>query len=270
MANSGSLVGKVQDISIDKLYPDLEQPRRHMNDESLQQLMESIQAIGLIEPIKYRRLEDGDNTKLIILDGHRRWSAFKKLNEQGISGFNKIKAIEFKGDYELAQLVANMLREDFTAMEEAIAYSKIREQMPGTTEAQLGVVVGKHVSTISEILKLNILPKYIQDEAVKDKNWSRHVLLILAKTRKPELQQKRFEEYKTKIQQGKKVDRPRKKRASASAAKIDEFIKSIKKSAKSEKMTQQDRYDLKNQLEKLREEIAQIMMTLESQSTTHE
>ena len=70
VSNSSS----ISEIAIDKIEPNPDQPRRHFDPESLEELAASIRALGIVQPITVRELTDGRH---LIISGERRWRASK-------------------------------------------------------------------------------------------------------------------------------------------------------------------------------------------------
>lgn len=110
----------VQEVSLSLIEEDKDQPRYNFDEEGLQQLVKSIEEIGLLNPIKVRILEDN---RYKIIFGNRRYKAFQML------GYEKIPCIisELNNEIEiyLEQLAENIQREDFNPIEEADAFNKL-------------------------------------------------------------------------------------------------------------------------------------------------
>jgi len=246
----------VSTIAIDKLYPDPEQPRTHFNEQSLQELADSIKAQELLYPILYREVVVDEEVKLVIVDGERRWRACKKL------GMTEIPAIKFDGDHEAVALIGNIVREDLTAMEEALAVNKLKAKDKKITNEQLGSMLGKAESTISEILKLMKLPEQIQNEAKNNKEWSRNKLLRLAKKHKDSKPQRvLFERMKNEILQI-KGKRTAKDKIDTVKNSIELIRQKLEKIETEKKWTAGDKKALKQHLEGLNDVITKILVKL--------
>ena len=268
----GKIVGESQEIRLMDLLPDPDQPRLSIDGEEIESLgvefdnlVNSIKETGLGEPVKYRKEDD----KLFIVDGHRRWTAFRKLASEGLEQFSTIPAVEFVGDYKRYQIVSNTLREDLNAMEEARAYEKIKEILKEESEdekvthTKIGNIVGKAQNTISEILALNKLPINIQLVASKNSLWSRSVLLHIART-KAEKQQQLFEQYRERIDENKKPKRPYSKGKSKSAKKTVAGLKKYIDNLEQQHFENKEKQDVKESLEKLKSTIQDILNKLGS------
>jgi len=172
-------------LYIEDLHPDPDQPRKSidLNDEDLKDLARSIEAHGVLQPILFRRTDDG---KLIIVSGERRYQASK------LAGENFISAIFTVGNAPEIALVENMQRVDLTPIEEAEGLGKLQEKA-GYMNKELAVVIGKSESTISEILSLNQIPESIRNDIRKSKQYSRRQLLEVAKGKTDKQRTKLFQ-----------------------------------------------------------------------------
>ena len=149
-AGAKDLVGNIVEIPIEDIYPNANQPRTHFDEKALQELAESIKVLGIIQPITVRK--DGD--KFEIISGERRYRASK------MAGLKEIPAyVRLVNDQELLEmaLVENIQREDLDAIEVALTYQRLLEEI-GLTQEALSQRVGKERSTITNsirLLKLN-------------------------------------------------------------------------------------------------------------------
>ena len=149
-AGAKDLVGNIVEIPIEDIYPNANQPRTHFDEKALQELAESIKVLGIIQPITVRK----DGAKFEIISGERRYRASK------IAGLKDIPAyVRLVNDQELLEmaLVENIQREDLDAIEVALTYQRLLEEI-GLTQEALSQRVGKERSTITNsirLLKLN-------------------------------------------------------------------------------------------------------------------
>jgi len=248
----------VESIAVGKFHPDPEQPRKHFDEKSLQELADSINAQKLLYPILYREVVENEETKFIIVDGERRWRAYQKL------GLKEIPAMKFEGDHEAVALIGNIVREDLTAMEEAIAVNKLKSKVgKKATNVDIGKLLGKAESTISETLSLLKLPDSIQQEVLKNKEWSRTKLGILAKKHKGSEAQKRlFERMKKEILQEKSKRGPKKDKIVTAQKHISNFKSSLDKLVAYPKWSASDKSELKDSLKDLSKAIADMLKGL--------
>ena len=149
-AGAKDLVGNIVEIPIEDIYPNANQPRTHFDEKALQELAESIKVLGIIQPITVRK----DGAKFEIISGERRYRASK------MAGLKEIPAyVRLVNDQELLEmaLVENIQREDLDAIEVALTYQRLLEEI-GFTQEALSQRVGKERSTITNsirLLKLN-------------------------------------------------------------------------------------------------------------------
>ena len=148
------LVGSVMEIPIEDIYPNPNQPRTHFDEKALQELSESIKALGIIQPITLKK--EGD--KFLIISGERRYRASKLAGLKSIPAY--IRLVNDQGLLEMA-LVENIQREDLDAIEVALTYQRLLEEI-GLTQEALSGRVGKERSTITNALRLLKLSPDIQ------------------------------------------------------------------------------------------------------------
>ena len=150
---SGS--SNLSEVRMDDIRPNPNQPRRDFDDDSLQELANSIRQIGIIQPITLRDMGDGTYT---IIAGERRWRASQRVGLTNIPAY--IRTVDDENMLEMA-LVENIQREDLTAIEVALAYQNLIEGY-SLTQDQLSERVGKNRATIANYLRLLKLPASVQ------------------------------------------------------------------------------------------------------------
>ena len=166
------------------------QPRKRFDDESLQELADSISQHGIIQPLTVRKLSSGYYQ---IIAGERRWRASQ------LAGLDTIPAyIRTADDENMMQmaLVENIQREDLNAIEIALAYQNLIEQY-ALTQDRLSEKVGKNRATIANYLRLLKLPAQVQ-VALQNKEIDQGHARALLGLAKPSLQVKLFNEIKEK------------------------------------------------------------------------
>lgn len=141
----------INEIDIQKIVPNPNQPRRDFDQESLNELADSIAEIGIVQPITLRKMEDGT---FQIIAGERRWRASKLAGKQSIPAY--IRTADDENVMEMA-LIENIQREDLNAVEIALAYQHLLEQYELTQE-KLSERIGKNRTTITNYLRLLRLP----------------------------------------------------------------------------------------------------------------
>ena len=148
------LVGNMVEVALEDIYPNATQPRTYFDETALQELAQSIRNLGVIQPITLRK--DGD--KFEIISGERRFRASK------IAGLTSVPAyIRLVNDQELLEmaLVENIQREDLDAIEVALTYQRLLDEI-GLTQENLSQRVGKERSTITNSIRLLRLSPDIQ------------------------------------------------------------------------------------------------------------
>ena len=124
---SQEAASKLQDLPIDAIAVNPNQPRKAFDDSSLHDLAESLRRSGVLQPVVVRRV--GDRFQLIV--GERRWRAAK------MAGLSHVPAVVRETtDAETLELalVENLLREDLNPMEEAEAYQRLLTDFAWTQE----------------------------------------------------------------------------------------------------------------------------------------
>ena len=145
----------LSEVRMDDISPNPKQPRREFDDDSLQELANSIRQIGLVQPITLRDMGDGT---YVIIAGERRWRACQRVGLTTIPAY--IRTVDDENMMEMA-LVENIQRLDLTAIEVALAYQSLIEQY-NLTQDQLSEKVGKNRATIANYLRLLKLPASVQ------------------------------------------------------------------------------------------------------------
>ncbi|NWF66359.1 MAG: ParB/RepB/Spo0J family partition protein [Campylobacterales bacterium] len=153
----------VREVELSILDNNPYQPRLEIDESEVLELAESIKSQGLAQPIIVA--ENPDNTnRYIIVAGHRRYTAYKKL------GFSSIPAIirEYsKKELSTIVIVENLQRKDLHPLELALSYNSLIENGIFTTHEEIALSLGKSISHISKILSLLKLPNEIISEAKK-------------------------------------------------------------------------------------------------------
>jgi len=140
-------------VSISDLISNKFQPRKIFEEESLQDLTNSIKQRGIIQPIIVRKSSE-DNSKYEIIAGERRWLAAQKAGLHDvpvvITDADDLKSLEFA-------IVENVQRNDLNAIEEARGYQRLIEEFSYDQE-KVAQFIGKSRSHIANFLRLLNLP----------------------------------------------------------------------------------------------------------------
>jgi len=178
----GGKSNKVMDISIDQIEMNPYQPRKHFNQDRLQELANSIDEIGLLQPIIVRKHSDKSG-KYELVAGERRLRAAKLTNMRTIPAI-----IKEYDEYEIAQaaIIENVQREDLNPIEEAVAYDKVLYKF-GMTQTELAGKVGKSQSTIANKLRILKLPSDVKDLISEGLITERHGRALLSLSSKADI-----------------------------------------------------------------------------------
>ncbi len=144
----------IAEIPIDKIIPNPNQPRRTFDPESLQELGQSIERLGLIQPITVRK--EGDAYQ--IISGERRYRAAKSVGLTALPAY--VRETDAQGVLEMA-LVENIQREDLNPIETALGFQQLIEECKLTQE-KLSENIGISRSQITNFLRLLKLPAEVQ------------------------------------------------------------------------------------------------------------
>ena len=159
-------------VDIESIYPNPDQPRIRFDEEELDELAQSIEKNGLLQPILVRETDDGYE----IIAGERRWQACKKIDLDTVP-VNITDADDAKS-ITLA-LIENIQRSDLNAMEEAYGYRMLMER-ENLTQAQLAEAVSKGRSTIANSLRLLELPEDAQKLLLEGTITAGHARAVLS------------------------------------------------------------------------------------------
>ena len=150
-----TIKSSVNEINIDEISVNPFQPRSNFNNTSLQELIVSIKNIGIIQPITVRKTE---NNNYQLISGERRLRACKEIGLKNIPAF--VREANDQDSLEMA-LVENIHRQDLDAIEIAISYQRLIEEI-NLTQEELSDKIGKNRTTISNYLRLLKLDPIIQ------------------------------------------------------------------------------------------------------------
>lgn len=154
-------------LKVEEIIPNEFQPRTQFDDEKIQELAQTLQTHGMIQPIVVRKK---DEEQYEVIAGERRLRAAKLLGWETISAI-----IRNLDDTETASiaLIENIQREELSVIDEAKAYSQLLE-MHSLTQEALAQRLGKSQSTVANRLRLLSLPKVIQGALIERRITERH------------------------------------------------------------------------------------------------
>jgi ParB family chromosome partitioning protein len=146
---------ELQEVDIDLIDPNPDQPRLRFNEDKLNELAQSISANGLVQPLLLRRSANG---RYQIVAGERRWRAAQRAGLRRVHSV--VRNIPDSKLLELA-LIENIQREELNPIEEASAYQRLIHNL-GLTQDEVAQQVGKDRSSIANYLRLLKLPEDVQ------------------------------------------------------------------------------------------------------------
>ncbi len=199
----------INEIPLDQIEANPNQPRRDFDPETLQDLANSIRVLGIVQPITLRQIGDD---RYQIVAGERRWRASIEAGLTTIPAY--IRTIDDESVMEMA-LVENIQREDLNAIEIALAYAHLLQQ-EGMTQEKVAERVGKSRVAVANHLRLLKLPAQVQMALQKKTLDMGHARALLSLD-SPSQQLKVFKEIQ---------------RTGASVRQVEELVKKLKNGEK--------------------------------------
>jgi ParB family chromosome partitioning protein len=147
----------IVELSLDSIVPNRNQPRNNFDDDSLNDLAESIKEFGVIQPIVVRKLNKKDKYEIIV--GERRYRATKKTSINTIPSII-VKNVNDVSSLEMA-LIENLHRDDLNPMEKAYTFKQLIDEFK-ITHDKLSKRIGKSRASITNSLRLLSLPEEVQ------------------------------------------------------------------------------------------------------------
>ncbi len=159
------------DIPIDLIDPNPHQPRHHIQEESLDELVQSIKQHGILQPLIV--IKQGERFQLIA--GERRFRSAQRI------GLPSVPAL-IRDSHELEQLeiaiVENVQRQDLNPVEEAHAYQQLADEF-GLTQEEIAKKVGKSRATVANALRILGLPTEMLTALREGKISNSHAKVLL-------------------------------------------------------------------------------------------
>ncbi|MBR5486221.1 MAG: ParB/RepB/Spo0J family partition protein [Oscillospiraceae bacterium] len=150
---------KIVEIKINKITVNPNQPRKVFDTDSIEQLAQSINKNGLLQPVLVRQTSDGYE----LIAGERRLRAFKHLGRERIPAIIKKADEKQSGVYALLE---NIQRQNLNFFEEALSYRALMEQQ-GISQQQLAEQLGKNQSTVANKIRLLKFPPEIMEKILR-------------------------------------------------------------------------------------------------------
>lgn len=163
---------ETEEVDIDTVKPNPDQPRTHFDHSQIEELAASIQKDGLLQPILVRKV----GSTYQIIAGERRWQACKSLHMEKVP--IRVKDVTDDKAIELA-LIENIQRADLNPIEEAYGYKRMMERKR-MTQSDVAQAVSKGRSTVANALRLLELPEDAQQLLFEEKITAGHARAILS------------------------------------------------------------------------------------------
>ena len=207
--------GKIVELSLEEIKKNPYQPRTYFNEEKLEELKESIEKNGLLQPIIVKKAVKG----YYIIAGERRYRAFELLGKKEIPAIIKEMTDE---EMMIFAVLENLQREDLSALEESESYKNLMDKM-SLTQEELANKLGKSRPYIANSLRLLKLPTEIKNILEQGLISAAHARTLLSlKTKKTmeevcalvikrKMSVRELEEYVTKLLKPKGVKKPKAK-----------------------------------------------------------
>lgn len=164
---------QIHKLAITSLSPNVDQPRRTFDEETLKELSESIKRHGILQPLVVQPLEAG---KYEIIAGERRFRAAQKAGLKTVPAI--VRSAVAQERLEIA-LIENVQRVDLSPLEQAVSILKLHEQF-NLPYAEVAQRLGKAETTVSNIVRLLQLPPAAQEALQAGRISEGHARAILA------------------------------------------------------------------------------------------
>lgn len=148
-------ISAFEEIEVELVIPNPKQPRTYFDEQSLDELRESIRTLGVIQPITVKKEDSG---KYTIISGERRWRASQLAEIKTIPAY--IRDVDDQTLLEMA-IVENIQRQDLNAIEIALSLQRLVDECR-LTQDSLAERIGKKRSTVANYMRLLKLPAEVQ------------------------------------------------------------------------------------------------------------
>lgn len=216
-----SEAGKTKDYStlpVDRISPNKSQPRKHFDEESIEELARSIRESGLIQPLLVRKKDDHYE----IIAGERRWRASQRAGLKMVPAI--IRDVSDRESLEIG-LIENLQRENLNPIEEAEAYEKLINDFDLTHE-EISKRISKNRSTITNQLRLLKLSEKVRSSLIAGNITGGHARALLGLESREHMDEalKIIKDKKLSVRQTEKLVRDFTNRSSGKTKKTDEQV----------------------------------------------
>ena len=175
-----AVVDEVRMLPIHLIDPNREQPRRSFDENALNDLAQSIRAVGVLQPIIVAQ----DGVRYTIIAGERRYRASR------LAELSEIPAIVRNWDEQTrleAALIENLQRDNLNPIEEAMGVRRLMDET-GMTQEQAAERLGKSRPAVANLLRLLTLPDVVRQMLIEGKLSAGHGRALVAVDRKRQIQ----------------------------------------------------------------------------------
>lgn len=160
---NASDTGLVQEIRVSDIRPNPNQPRKIIDEETIKELAQSIEEVGLLQPILLRPIEGGHE----LVAGERRWRAFQLLEKATIPSI--VKEMSSERSFESA-LIENVERDNLSMVEEAKAYQYLIDKKIVKNKAEIASRIGVSRARVTQKMNFLKLPAELQERMLTELN----------------------------------------------------------------------------------------------------
>jgi len=174
--------GGLKDLPVSTIGPNPYQPRRQFEEAQLQELADSIEASGLLQPVVVRPQPNAAG-RYELIAGERRWRAVQRLGWKTLPAV--VKEVDDRSLLTLA-LIENLQRDALSPLDAARGYQQLMQEFT-LPQHEVARLVGKDRSTVSNTLRLLRLPEEVQQLVEARRLSEGHARALLALSDPPEL-----------------------------------------------------------------------------------
>ena len=167
---------KVYQLDVNTIFPNPHQPRRYFDEDSLNDLANSIREFGIIQPLVVTRVDKNGQESYQLIAGERRLLASKKVGLKTVPVV--IKSVSFDRERLELAIIENIQRENLNPLEAARSYARLQDEF-GLTQREIAGRMGKSRETIANNLRLLNLPTEIQKALETGKINESHARILL-------------------------------------------------------------------------------------------
>ncbi len=166
----------LKEIALTDIRPNPKQPRKHFDDDALEELRDSIVEVGVLQPVVVRELPPGETHPYELIMGERRFRASGLAERKAIPAL-----VRMTKDEELLReaLLENLQRQQLNPLEEAAAYRQMLEDFD-TTQEELAQRVGKSRTHVTNTLRLLQLPASLHNRVASGVISAGHARTLLS------------------------------------------------------------------------------------------